>query len=163
IEADAGRANQEAHTTLALSYQAAQQLVQLYMDQVFYLRHQRQAQFDLGLGCRLGPAALQDDTTRVLGPACNSLRLPVPWSAIEPTEGDFDWELQDQLREWATEQEVPVTAGPLVDFSSAQLPDWLWLWERDLGSLAKFMCEYVMAAVKRYRQRIRRWQLTAAS
>src|SRR5262249_47850929 len=35
IEADAGRANQEAHTTLALSYQAAQQLVQLYMDQVF--------------------------------------------------------------------------------------------------------------------------------
>jgi hypothetical protein len=56
-----------------------------------------------------------------------------------------------------------VTAGPLIDFSSAQLPDWLWLWERDLPSLATFMCKFVEAAVRRYRDRIRRWQLTAAS
>jgi len=58
---------------------------------------------------------------------------------------------------------MQVTAGPLVDFSSAQLPAWLWLWERDPSSLATFMCRFVEAAVRRYRNRIRRWQLTAAS
>jgi hypothetical protein len=54
-------------------------------------------------------------------------------------------------------------AGPLIDFSSAQLPAWLWLWERDLPSLASFMCKFVETVVRRYRGRIRRWQLTAAS
>ncbi len=56
-----------------------------------------------------------------------------------------------------------MTAGPLIDFSSVQLPAWLWLWERDLPSLAAFMCKFVETAVRRYRGRIRRWQLTAAS
>jgi hypothetical protein len=51
----------------------------------------------------------------------------------------------------------------LIDFSSAQLPAWLWLWERDLPSLATFMCRFVETAVRRYRNHIRRWHLTAAS
>ena len=56
-----------------------------------------------------------------------------------------------------------MTAGPLIDFSSSQLPAWLWLWERDVPSTATFMCRFVEAAVRRYRSRIRRWHLTAAS
>ncbi len=56
-----------------------------------------------------------------------------------------------------------MTAGPLVDFSAARLPDWLWSHERDLSALGRFMCRYVEAAVRRYRSRVRRWQLTAAS
>src|SRR5262249_30144456 len=54
-------------------------------------------------------------------------------------------------------------AGPLMDFPSSQRRAWLWLWERDLPSMASFMCKFVEAAVRRYRSRIRRWQLTAAS
>src|SRR5262249_31936114 len=73
------------------------------------------------------------------------------------------WESADALVAWATGLGLPVTAGPLIDFSAAQLPAWLWLWERDLPSLATFMCRYVEAAVRRYRTRIRRWQITAAS
>ena len=56
-----------------------------------------------------------------------------------------------------------MTGGPLVDFSAMQMPDWLWLYERDLTSLAKFMCNYIMAVLKRYRKRVRRWHLTSAS
>jgi hypothetical protein len=166
IEGTPEHASREAQGALALSYDAADRLVRLYMDQVFQLRHQRQAQLDMGLGCRLGPSALKEDiggpASNLLGPACNSVCIPFPWWSIEPEEGCYDWRLQDALLDWATEEEVSVTAGPLIDFSASQLPDWLWLWERDLGSLCKFMCEFVTKAVKRYRQRIRRWQLTAA-
>ena len=56
-----------------------------------------------------------------------------------------------------------MTAGPLIDFSTAGLPDWLWLWEGDLPSLSSFMCDYVETAVGRYHKAIRRWHLTAAS
>src|SRR5262249_11943543 len=68
----------------------------------------------------------------------------------------------DAVVDWAGRQGLTVTAGPLIDFSSAQLPAWLWLWERDLPSLATFMCRFVEAAVRRYRGKIRRWQVTAA-
>ena len=56
-----------------------------------------------------------------------------------------------------------VTAGPLLDFSPGRLPDWLWLWERDLHSLASFMCDYVETVVRRYQGRIKCWQLTGAT
>jgi hypothetical protein len=156
-------ASQQARHTLSLSYEAADKLVRLYTDQVFQIRRQRQAQLDTAFGVRVGPAALKSDVTAALNPAVNSVNLPFAWSTIEPAQGTFNWDAIDELLEWATEQELRVTAGPLIDFSAAQLPDWLWLWERDLGSLAKFMIEYATAAVKRYRQRLRRWHLTAAS
>src|SRR5262249_52192689 len=54
-------------------------------------------------------------------------------------------------------------AGPLMDFPSSQRRAWVGLWEKDLPSMASFMCKFVEAAVRRYRTRIRRWQLTAAS
>jgi hypothetical protein len=43
------------------------------------------------------------------------------------------------------------------------MPAWLWLYERDLQSLAGFMCAFVETTVRRYKNRIRRWQLTSAS
>lgn len=157
------KASEQAQATLGLSYRAADQLVRLYMERGLELRRQRPARRDIGLGCRVGPAVLRPPVAAACVPACTSVGLPFPWNVIEATPGTFCWDLIDELLDWATEQELHVTAGPLVDFSAAQLPDWLWLWERDLGSLAKFFIEYVTAAVKRYRQRLRRWHLTAAS
>jgi hypothetical protein len=152
-----------AQDALVLGHEAADNLVRLYVDQVFQVRHQRQARLDTVLGCRLGIAALPSEAGEALVRACNSALLPLAWSDIEPTEADYHWEPHDALLDWAQAQELTVSAGPLIDFSRARLPDWLWLWERDLHSLASFMCDYVETVVQRYRGRIRSWQLTAAS
>ncbi len=153
----------QAQTALTMSYQTAEQLVQAYMEQVFQVRHQRQPRLDSSLGYRLGASALEEKTAALVNPAANSVCLPFPWSAIEPSEGSYRWEMQDALLDWAQAQGLTMTAGPLIDFSSAQLPDWLWLWERDLATLAKFMGNYVATTIRRYRRRIRCWHLTAAS
>jgi hypothetical protein len=92
-----------------------------------------------------------------------SISVAFPWSSVEPNQGRYDWSQQDALVDWAHKEGLEVTGGPLVDFSSAQLPDWLWLWERDLTSLGKFTANYVTAALERYHGRIRRWHLTSAS
>src|SRR5262245_27500696 len=47
------RAGQDAQSALNLGYQAAARLVQVYVEQVFQIRQQRQAQLDTALGCRL--------------------------------------------------------------------------------------------------------------
>jgi hypothetical protein len=156
-------ATEHARLALALGYQAAELLVRAYVDQVFSVRHQRQAKLDATLGCRLGASLPADGAGAQVVQAFNNVCVPMTWSTIEMEEGNFDWSAADAAVKWAVEQNVAISAGPLVDFSSANLPAWLWLWERDLPTLATFMCKYVDTAVRRYKNKIRRWQLTAAS
>jgi GH35 family endo-1,4-beta-xylanase len=161
--ASSEEAGQQARIALELAYRAAEQLVHAYVQQVFHIRHQRQAKLDTTLACGLGGAVLAANLMDQLAPAFNSVCLPFSWNAVESEEATYRWEECDALLDWALKQKLGVSAGPLIDFSSAQLPAWLWLWERDLPSLAAFMGKFVEAAVRRYRSRIRRWQLTAAS
>jgi hypothetical protein len=157
-------ATAEAQTALGLAYRAADQLVAAYEAQMFDVRHRRQPRLETLVGCRLGSQVPADDAAEALATACNAVSLPFSWSEIEPEEaGACRWDLPDALVDWACARNWSVTAGPLLDFSSARLPGWLWLYERDLGSLASFMTGYVQAVVRRYRSKIRRWQLTAAS
>jgi glycosyl hydrolase family 10 len=152
-----------AQATLASAYRAGERLVQLYTEQMFQARHQRQPRLDTTLGCRLSAAALSKAQEEALMQSCNSVSLPFDWKEIEVEEGSYRWEQYDQLLDWAERQGLSISAGPLVTFTRAQLPEWIWIWERDLSSLASFMSEYVGAVVRRYRNRIRAWQLCAAS
>jgi Glycosyl hydrolase family 10 len=149
--------------TLNRAYRAAGDLVGVYLDQVFQIRHARQPQLDTALGVRLGSAVPEGAAAEALLASCNSICLPLAWNVSEPAAGAFRWEAHDAQLAWAESHGLEVTAGPLVDFSAARLPEWLWSHERDLSALGRFMSRYVEAAVRRYRGRIRRWQLTAAS
>ncbi len=156
------QADADALSALEMGYRAAGQLVQLYVDQIFRARHQRQPKLDTGLGYRLNgpvPPGASDAVTA----AANGVVLPLTWKSVEPTESQYNWEQADAQLDWATKQGLRVSAGPLIDFSHHGLPDWLWLWEGDLPSLSSFMCDYVETAVGRYRRQIRRWHLTSAS
>jgi hypothetical protein len=155
--------DQHSQDALNRGYAAAQQLVGAYLEQVFQVRHQRQERLDTTIACRVGPAVPSDPASEAVVEAFNTVGLPLSWSSVEGEEATYRWDAADALVDWAARQEMAATAGPLIDFSSAQLPAWLWLWERDLPSLATFMCRFVEAAVRRYRTRIRRWQVTAAS
>ncbi len=89
--------------------------------------------------------------------------MPLTWADVEPTEAEYHWEPFDHVLAWAEGRDLTITGGPLIDFSAARLPQWLWLWERDLQSVASFMCDYVETVIKRYRGRVHTWQLTTAS
>jgi hypothetical protein len=164
ITADsAGDANREAQAALEIAYRVAERLVSAYVDQVFLIRRQRQPRLESTLGVRLGPAPPRPEVAALLKDTFNAVHLPLSWSLVESEEATYNWQPHDALLTWAESNGLPAVAGPLIDFSSAQLPAWLWLWERDLPNMASFMCKFVETAVRRYRHRIRRWQLTAAS
>jgi hypothetical protein len=157
------QAGVHAQAALQMGYQTADRLVRLYMDQVFQVRQQRQAKLDTTLGCRLNGSVPRDQAALEVPQFCNMVQLPMAWKDIEPAEASYSWEPHDALLDWAEARGLPVHAGPLIDFAPNQLPGWLGMWERDLHSIASFMCDYVETAVKRYHGRIRSWQLTAAS
>jgi hypothetical protein len=139
------------------------ELVALYRDQVFAIRHQRQAELDTPLGVRVDATVEEPPMVELFRSTFNRAVLPMSWHQVEAEETVYRWEEVDRLLDWIEAQGYEPTAGPLVDFSAAHLPAWLWLWERDVPSMATFMCRFVESAIRRYRRRIRRWQVTAAS
>lgn len=153
----------QAQSALSVSYQAAERLVRVYVDQVFNVRHQRQPRLDTTLGCRLQNSVPLGVASGELPIACNMVYLPLSWRDTEPAESNYAWEPADDLLAWAEGQGLSVSAGPLIDFAPGRLPRWLELWDHDVHSIASFMCDYVETAVKRYHGRIRSWQLTASS
>jgi hypothetical protein len=156
-------AGPHAQESLTLAFQAADQLVQTYVSQVFQVRHTRQPRLETALGCRLGPTVPPEALAAPLLESCNTLCVPFSWREVEPAEADFNWEPYDRVLEWARAQNAHVVGGPLIDFSAGRLPDWLWLWDKDISTLAGMMCDYVKEVVTRYRGRIRTWQVCAAS
>jgi len=136
--------------------------VRTYIAQVFSVREQRE-KLTTTLGCIVDPIPPSPALATELRRSCNTVCLPITWNDVESEEASYQWKECDELVEWALAQGYTVSAGPLIDFSSARLPGWLWQWERDVPSMASFMSRFVEAAIRRYRQRIRRWQLTAAS
>jgi hypothetical protein len=153
----------QAREAVNRAYRAAADLVGVYLEEVFKIRHARQDRLDTAFGARLGAAVPEGAAAKALIDASNSVCLPLAWNVSEPSPGAWRWEAHDALLAWAESHDLDVTAGPLVDFSAARLPDWLWSHERDLSALGRFMCRYIETAVRRYRGRIRRWQLVAAS
>jgi hypothetical protein len=152
-----------AQKALVQGYAAAETLVNAYIAQVFSVRHQRQPQLDTLLGCRVGAGVPDAALAGSLTLAFNTICLPLSWATVEPAEDEFRWEAHDKLLDWAITAGFHVIGGPLIDCAAGQLPPWLWLWERDLASIASFMCDYVEAVVRRYRGRVRTWQLITAS
>lgn len=157
---------QQAQQTLAHSYRAAQQLVESYVEQVFHIRHQRAPKLDASFGCRVQPGANGPSDSLLAHSALftrtfNTIEVAFSWCDIEAEEGTYNWKGYEELVQWALDRGLTIHGGPIIDFSSMQLPAWLWLWERDVPSMASFMCKAVEATVRRFRQKIRRWQICA--
>ena len=151
-----------AQTALQRSFDTADALTLTYVEQLLSSRLNREGQLATQLACQVG--TLPDaNLGEMLKSACTQVIVPLTWKQMEPTESQYRWDLADGVYDWAGRNGLAVAAGPLIDFSAAGLPDWLSLWENDPASLTSFMCDYVETAVGRYRGRIRRWQLTAAS
>ncbi len=155
--------NQEAQALLENGYQAAEELVGLYVEQMFEARQSRQPRLDSILYCTLPGGSLPAAQAALIRQAFNGLALTFYWGQVEPAESTYLWEPFDRLVQWGQQQSLPMSGGPLIDFSTARLPDWLWLWERDLQSIASFMCDYVETVIKRYAKTVTSWQLTSAS
>jgi len=156
-------ANQAAQLVLDEAYSVADELVHGYIDASFRIRQEDTPRLETSFGCRLGTTIPDAAVAAQLKQSFQSVSVALSWNHVEAEETRYNWRPYDALIDWALGQGMQVTAGPLVDFSSAMLPAWLWLWENDVASMATFMCRFVESAVRRYANRIRRWQLTAAS
>ena len=145
-----------ANEAMSRSYQLADRLVRLYVEQMFATRHHEEGKLETWFAARYSVrpmGALAGEYLR----AFNAARVGFRWRDVEPAESEYCWEPVDQAVEAAWTAGLPLTFGPVIDISPGQLPDWASGWRGDLPTLAAFMCDYLETLIGRYRDRVRRW------
>ncbi len=91
-----------------------------------------------------------------------AVRLPVYWSEIERAQGQFDWELMDQLIEFSNAKKVDLTlvvGSKVPRWPECYIPDWAEMLDARGQQIA--VLSMIEAVVERYKntQAIERWQV----
>ncbi len=89
------------------------------------------------------------------------VNVPMPWRQMQPDEDVFSTGAVDSTVEFLARNRVPMIAGPLLDLSEGQVPEWLFIYEHDFETLRDLAFEYVKSVVTRYRRVIKLWNVTA--
>jgi hypothetical protein len=145
-----------AGRALRAALDAGHQLAASYAEQWLALRRSS-GRLDVRLGVDLGLSLPNDQTTAACREAFNAGRVPMVWSELEPSRGDFHWEIVDRQIEWCRTQGLAICAGPLVQLDSRVVPDWLPLSRGNIDQLFLAVLNFVEAAVVRYRRAIDVW------
>jgi len=63
--------------------------------------------------------------------------------------------------EMLSKRRLPIIAGPLIDLSGPDVPDWMFIWEHDFDTMRELAYEFVQKVVGRYRKHVSVWNVAA--
>ncbi len=158
---DPNRADQMAHDSLAASIDGSEELALAHADLLFNRRKQTGSLPRQVFGCG---AHLEATDARLRAGILSNfdfLLLPTPWRTLAPEEGDYQWDLMEAWVKWAKSNDIPIIAGPLISFEPANLPDWLFIWERDYETVRDLIYEHVERVVNRFKDSIETWNVVS--
>lgn len=153
--------SQMAGEAIELACRAGSILVDAYIVQ--RMANVRRSHHSPGLlGCMLDQDCLSETNAELFRETFNTASIPVHWRRIEPNEGEYHWELVDQLVQSCSANRMLLRGGPLIDLGPNGLPDWLSPWKNDFLNLPSFVCDFIDTAISRFIGLIRIWEVSAA-
>lgn len=152
---------QYAQQALALACALADRLAGVYSEQAVAARRRQSAKLDVLLGASLGRSHMDRATSKLYRRAFNAAVVPLAWPLLEAREGAYDWTLADHHAGWCAAHHLKTIGGPLVQMDRGGLPDWLYLWDGDVNTLAGFITTHVRTVVQRFRGKIDLWHAVA--
>lgn len=160
-QADPPEAARHAAEAIEAAAQAACELSSVYAEQALAFRRTASEKLGTLMGVRLNGTPPTGPQAHRLSDICNVVGVPAGWGVIEPSEGKRDWSHVDGPIDWARSRGLRVCGGPLLEFDDRRLPNWAYLWEGDIDTLASLMIGHVRATVQRYRGKVQLWNVAS--
>lgn len=159
---DPSRADELAREALRCAMVASEQLAVMYADILLAKRFAERQMPQRALGCCVHQSMFAEPLTKILEQDFDFISIPLRWHEIEPEEGEYDWSQLDRWMEWATSKDYVVFAGPLIDFRSLSVPEWLYIWEHDYDTTHDLLHEHIEAIVERYKGAVTVWNVASS-
>ena len=147
--------------SLLLSVDLADQLALFHADLLLNRRRATNTLPKHIIGCRVDSTVRNQKYKDTLADNFDYAVLPMSWKQLQPDEGSFHTEPVDDWVDYLARRRVPIIAGPLIDLTDGEVPDWMFIWEHDFDSLREMAYEYVQKVVHRYRKQVSVWNVVS--
>ncbi|MGN6626390.1 MAG: hypothetical protein ACTHLN_07205, partial [Tepidisphaeraceae bacterium] len=150
-----------ADRSMEASFDLSEDLAKFHADLLLNRRRASNALPRHVFGCRVDWTIQNQKYRDMVCELCDFVVLPMPWKKLQPTEDSFVTQQLDDWIEALAAKRVLMIAGPLVDLSDDDVPDWLYIWEHDFETIRDLAYDYVRKVVSRYRRAITAWNVVA--
>jgi len=150
-----------ADQSLAISVDLSEQLAMFHGELLINRRRQTNAFVKHIVGCRVDSVIQNQKYKDTLTANFDYAVLPMRWKQIQPHEHTFDTAPLDEWVDLLTKKRLPIIAGPLIDLTDDEVPDWMFMWEHDFDTMRELAYEYVQKIVTRYRKSVSVWNVCA--
>ena len=151
----------KAQSALKCALDTGRLLAASYADQAIAVRRRGTGRLPSILGAQINGPLLDEATSGAFLSSFNMALVKMLWRDVEIVEGKYNWTQYDRQVAWCRAKGLRVCLGPLVQFDTSGLPDWVYIWEDDFDALQSAANQFVEAAVKRYRGKVDLWQCAA--
>jgi GH35 family endo-1,4-beta-xylanase len=156
---DPMHAEAAASKALARAIDATERLAMAHAEILLHKRFGSRAATSAALGVRVWPGRDGKQLREFIAANFDVVVLPLRWRELEVEEGVYDWGPVDRWMEWAKAEGKPIIAGPLLDFSKAALPEWMYVWQHDYDTCRDLVYDYMSRVVERYRGVVGMWNI----
>jgi hypothetical protein len=150
-----------ADQSLAIGLDLSEQLAAFHGELLINRRRQANAFVKHIVGCRVDPTIPNQKYRDTLTSSFDYAVLPIRWKQLQPQEHAFDAGPIDEWMDLLSQKRLPIIAGPLIDLTDGEVPDWMYIWEHDFDTMRELVYEYVQKIVTRYRRSVAVWNVCA--
>jgi len=161
LQQEPGRAQSMAQRVLAQAVPIGEELASLFAGNLIRLRHQHYPELRTLVSCRVGRDAEWAMACERFCETFNGLTVYLGWRQVEAEEGQYEWEPFDRLVDWATQRDLILKGGPLIQWSEHALPPWLLQRRPSFKELLDLVADFVETVINRYRGRFRLWEIAS--
>jgi GH35 family endo-1,4-beta-xylanase len=154
-------ADQAARQSLNEAIEATERLAVAHAEVLLHRRFGARPASSATLGVRIWPGRDGKQLRELVAANFDLVVMPMRWRQLEIEEGAYNWDPYDRWIDWAHREGKPIIAGPLVDFSKAALPDWMYVWQHDYETCRDLVYEYADRVVDRYRNVVGMWNVAS--
>ncbi len=158
--ADLAQADEHSSAALVAGLKAGERLAVAHSQVLMHRKFGSKAASKLVLGVRLNLAARPARAATALKDF-DMVCLPLPWSKIERSPGEFDFSVLAPWLEWAESTGRTVLAGPLIDLREENVPAWIAAKRGESAVLRDAIWKFAEATGAALAGRVRMWDLAA--
>lgn len=158
---DSERQLSNAQTAINMAVQASIELCDSFSTQALEARRNNEGRLSTLLGGRVDKGVSLSRVGEALNTAFNLTVIPAELGAVESESGNTDFGPFDDQIAWATRSDHKTCVGPLVDFRSGRLPQWMILLDQDFEHILESACQHAKSTVERFAGKTHLWNCAA--